>query len=147
MRKPTLHKLKGKGRYTLYYYSTAIEKQSAVLGFFINFEEQDRAVWSIALGVGKNRKQVLSWMDGESEVIDRRETGKDLFATFIWAKNLLPEVERQIKQLTRPDKKAFIWVTGADGKRTRVYRRVLPKFGYELKETEFLKKVLEKEII
>jgi hypothetical protein len=132
-----LHKIKEKGNNTTYYYSAQLGSQSAILAFNILTSSEDHEDWSIGMAIARTRKQALHWYLGESKIIDNQETGKDLFALYVWAKNILPQIEKDILSLSAPEKRISIIIQGADKRRFNVYKRVLTKFGYEEKTYVF----------
>jgi hypothetical protein len=122
-----------------YWYSANIDNKSCVIAFIEDKGEKDiNKIYSVAFGIGSNRKQVLNWMFNENHFIDNKITGSGNIKYLIFAKNMLIEFEKFIKS-KKPSEKIIIKVEGADKRRFNVYRKVLVKYGYNESWSKLLK--------
>lgn len=94
----------------------------------IEFELYDLnnvAVANVNLNVYKKRKQI--------ERNTLCQTGKDGFKPLFWAMNKVKEFEEYAKTELYSPLPCYIQVYWADNRRARLYKRYLPRYGFELK--------------
>lgn len=115
----------------VYWTSYNMESKSCVIAFMEEKRQKDiNKIYSVAFGIGNNRKQVLNWMFEGKNFLDNKVTGTGSVKYLIWAKNMIIEFENFIKN-KKSSEKIMIGIRGADKRRYRVYAKVLTKYGYE----------------
>ena len=116
----------------MYWASTTIDNKSCVIAFekYKGDNINETNVYSVAFGIGANRKQVLSWLFGKGNYIDMKIIGTGSLKYLIWAKNMLFKFEKFIVNNNK-NEVIKIAVSGEDERRYRAYKSYLIKHGYE----------------
>lgn len=84
------------------------------------------SVASVELNVFHKRKQVNdNWL---------HMTGKDGIAPFVWAWNMIAEFDTYAKKEINTACPLYFQVSGSDKKRWKMYKKVLQKRGFEIKD-------------
>lgn len=83
------------------------------------------SVANVNLNVYKKRKQI------DNNIL--HQTGKDGFKPLFWAMNKIKEFEEYAKTELYSYSPAYIQVYWTDNRRGRIYKRFLPRYGFELK--------------
>jgi len=82
-------------------------------------------LYTVGYGVGKSRKQVLDWYEGENFFLSDKVNGKESsIEGLFWAK-------KEILNFVSHRKHAFIEITGSDKRRYNAYKRALLGKGFE----------------
>lgn len=116
----------------MYWTSTTIDNKSCVIAFgkYKGDNVNETNVYSVAFGIGANRKQVLNWLFGKSNFIDMKITGDGCLKPLIWAKNMLFEFEKFIINNSK-NEVIKIAISGEDERRYKAYKSYLIKHGYK----------------
>lgn len=85
--------------------------------------------WTM-FGVGKNRKQVLSWMNNKTTFINGKITGNGDISFLLFARRAMHDFEEYIKKVYK-NRPIRIDVGAYDKRRYEIYKRCLVKRGYE----------------
>lgn len=115
-----------------YYKSTRLSNGQSVVMFFSRREDEGKDVFDIGLVVGKNRKQCMSWFFGETTFLDGRVTGKQTNPKEIY--NFAIDSLVRFQEYIVGIKGSAILVVGAsDGRRFKIYKKILTKelFGFK----------------
>lgn len=89
----------------------------------------DSIDYTVALAIGKKKKDLHNWINGNKNNITGKETGKDLLG-LIWAKNKILEFEKYLMENKKKTIKQNIVICWEDKKRKRAYKR-MAKYGYK----------------
>lgn len=116
----------------MYWTSTTIDNKSCVIAFekYKGDNINETNVYSVAFGIGANRKQVLNWLLDKGNYIHMKITGTGSLKYLIWAKNMLFKFEKFIVNNNK-NEVIKIAVSGEDEKRYKAYKSYLIKHGYK----------------
>ena len=113
-----------------YYQRCKVDNQTIELG--INFYEESltnrKSYWNVYLTVFNKRKDMFSNMD--KKII----TGKNPIATFVTARRMFKNVEREVVKhelINGEYDEIAIFATWVDNRRRDAYYKVLHKMGYD----------------
>ena len=112
-----------------YYNIVAKEKMPSGMTVEILFELYDLTnigVANVALNVYKKRKQI------PGNVL--HQTGKDGIKPFIWALKKINEFGEYYNKEFTSKSPIYIQVYWEDNRRGRIYKRYLPRYGFQLKD-------------
>jgi hypothetical protein len=126
-----IKKIKTKGDNTTYYMCQRIKNQ--VVGLFVTKEckRGTDIVYNVGLAVGKTRKQIVNWYQGDKNYLNNMDTGKNGIKPLKFALEFLDEIEEYVKSLVPPHHNAVLKIHGADERRMNIYGHFLKKRGYE----------------
>lgn len=111
-----------------YWISYSKNNMSCVLAFWCDRYDGRKHFWTM-FGVGKNRKQVLSWINNKTTFINRKITGNCDPSYLIFCRHAFHDFENYIKTKF-PTEDIIIQVGASDKKRFDLYQKYLSKFGY-----------------
>lgn len=110
----------------MYWSSYSNNGKSCVIAFY----ECENNVFEVAFGVGKNRKQVLSWLTCNGNFIQDKISGNGSIEYLVFAYKAIQEFEKFIK-VQYPNRNFRIEIYADDERRFNVYKYYLHKIGYK----------------
>lgn len=112
------------------YWTSFSDKKSCAIVFYE--EKDDREydiVYSVAFGIGNNRKQILNWALNDKKYIKSQITGDGSLKYLSFAYSSIIQFENYIKN-KYPCKNILMSIGAEDERRWKIYNYYLKKIGY-----------------